>query len=274
MKNKKTNKSLKLALAGALTLLMSNASATLISGVGAFASVGAFNYCPSYCTGDYSGNSNGGEGITEAYAEVTDYGYGQAYSSFVDGSYLPLLRVETSAGLRKEAGATAFSVQNYTNTGLSTKTIDLNINLHGSVASNTGDADNRLSANIAILGGTALEWYPRFGTLLSEVAAHLPRIDLANLSISDGLDVNEFTTISFDIAAGESFYIVSEIRATSKNGYADAWNTLSMSFQNGSNLQAAIQTTSPTNPTSVPEPETLFLFALGLTGVALRSRKA
>lgn len=281
MRNGKTNKSLKLAIAGALTLFMSNASATLISGVGAAAFASNASNCPSYCTsangGEFTYSNDGGERTTNAYTTLNDYGYARAYSSFVDDSFLPILKVKANAGEGKKASATAWSVQNYTNTGFTTKTIDLDVNLHGSVASNAGSSSNNLEAKIAILSGTSLEWNPHFGTLVYEIAEFGGNSliqDPLSLFISSGNNRNESATISFDIAAGESFFIVSEMNASSRNGYADAWNTLSMTFQNGSNLQAAIQTTSPTNPTSVPEPETLFLFALGLTGVALRSRKA
>ncbi|WP_299660507.1 hypothetical protein [uncultured Psychromonas sp.] len=271
MKIINTNKSFKFALAGALTLLVSSANASVIEGVGAFTAVGTAGHCPSFCTELFSYTSDGDEGSTQAYSELNEYAYGQAYSSFVSESYMPLLRVETNAAAYKNSLATAFSVQNFTNTGTETKTVNLDVNLHGSVSDNSSDnhnTDNYLSASIAILGGTSLDWYPNFATLVYEIGQRL--IDPMGVYIGDGVDVNNSETVTFTVNAGESFYIVSEMRAKSQDGYADAWNTLSMSFKDGSDLQAAIQVA--TAPVSVPEPKTLFLLALCLLAILVKKR--
>ena len=267
------NNSLKMAAIGACSLFASNSFAIAIQGVGTYAGVSNYSNCPSFCYGSSgSYDSNGDEGQVESFASLSnESGVGKAYSSFVSGSYMPLLRVETSAIDRASTGATAFSVQNFTNTGTETKTVDLNVNLHGSVSSNDPvHSSNYLSASIAIISGTSLEWYPSFGTLVYEVAQ--PLFNPLSLYIGDGLDVNDFDTISFDINAGESFFIVSNMQANADNGYANAWNTLSMNFTDSSNLQAALQVAGPSTPVSVPEPKTVFLFALCLAGLLLRKR--
>ncbi len=259
---KRTNKSIKLVLVGALSLLMANANAALIQGVGVYAGASTNSNCPSYCNGASTYASSGDEGVTEATAETNEYAHAKAYASFVPGSYLPLLRVETSAIEGRGAGATAYSVQNFTYIGTGTKSIELDVNLHGSVSSNSG---NSLSAGIAILSGTSLPWFPDYGSLVYEFGYGLQMTSPEHLSIHTGDDVNTGTTITFDVNAGESFYIVSEMNANAKNGYADAWNTLSMNFRNGSNLQAALQVASPvTPPTGVPEPSSLAIFGLSL----------
>lgn len=268
------NNSLKMAAIGACSLFASNSFAIAIEGVGTYAAVSNSSNCPSYCSGGtYSYDRNGEEGQVESYANLSagGYGNGQAYSSFVSDSYMPLLRVETSAIAHSRTGATAFSVQNFTNTGAGTKTVDLNVNLHGSVSSNdSGYASNNLSAHIAIISGTSLEWYTDFGTLVYEIGQ--PLLNPISLFINDGFDVNVFDTLSFDINAGESFFIVSNMNASAQNGYANAWNTLSMNFTDSSNLQAALQVASTSTPVSVPEPKTVFLFALCLAGLLLRKR--
>jgi len=280
MNNLKTKNSFKLILAGTLSLLLSNANAALIdiedniiSGVGAYAAASNSDNCPSFCIGGSSQrDSSGGEGATEAEAVANSDANAHAYSGFVPGSFLPLLRVETSADLRKKGGASAFSIQNFTNIGTETKTIELDINLHGSVSDNAGGYSyNQLRADIAIIRGTSLEWYPNFSTLAYEFGN--PIQSPTSLFINTGIDVNVLETITFNVDAGESFYIVSSMDATSNNGFSDAWNTLSMSFTDGSNLQAALQVATPQLPTGVPEPETILLFGLGLMGVFLRARK-
>lgn len=70
------------------------------------------------------------------------------------------------------------------------------------------------------------------------------------LFITDGLDVNKTGSLSFNIGAGESFFIVTSLKASSVNGYAKSWNTLSLDFTDPTNLVAVNQTPS----TSIPAP--------------------
>jgi len=96
-------------------------------------------------------------------------------------------------------------------------------------------------------------------------------LDHGSLFITDGLDINTSETLSFDIAANQNFYVVSSISTYSKNGYSDAWNTLSMTFDNNSNLQAAIGNSAPV--LAVPEPQTFLLFFLALVLMTFRAKK-
>ena len=279
MKNSNIKSTFKLILVGTLSLLFSNANAAIIdtqnitiSGVGTYTSASNFSYCPSYCQG-FSYSSDGGEGSITSSTEHNSTAHAKAYSSFVPGSFLPLLRVEASSDKQKSGRATAFSIQNYTYTGTGTKSVDINVNLHGSVGDNPeGDANNSLSAHIAIISGTSIDWYTSFSTLVTEIA--FPIQPPTSLFIDDGNDINVSDTISFEVNAGESFFIVSNMFAYTKNGFSNAWNTLSMDFKNGSNLQAALQVATPQPPTGVPEPETILLFGLGLMGVFLKTRKS
>jgi len=273
--NKSTiTKSLPLTVAGIMLMLAGTANASFISGIGSHTDNTTASNCPSYCTsgggGQFSRSVNGGENTSETYSEENSFGESRAYASFIEGSYLPLLRVETSAELRKGSFANAFAAQNYTYTGSGTKTIEIDINLHGSVENNTGGyVRNQLRADFAIVTGTDLEWYPDFATLIYELA--VDNVVYNNsLFISSGIDVNVSDTFSFDISENESFYVISSMGAASKNGYADAWNTLSMTFDDNSNLQAAIQ---GSNVAAIPEPQTFALFSLAIALMGLRLRK-
>ncbi|RKF18740.1 PEP-CTERM sorting domain-containing protein [Alginatibacterium sediminis] len=256
------NKSITLAFGTLLALSANMAVAGVITGVGSYAATSTSSNCPSYCTsGDDYYESMGGEYQSTAQSELSNYAAAKAFSGFVDGSYLPLLRVETSAAYRQRAGATAFSVQNYTNTSGSDRTIGLNLNLHGSVG---GSGSNSLSASVAIMRGSLLEWYPDFATLVYEFGGGLRVGDPTNTYISSGQDVNVPASLSFDLEEGESFFVVAAMYASSKDGYADAWNTLSMSFSDGSGLQAALQPIAQ----SVPEPASLALMVIALAGLS------
>ncbi len=200
------------------------------------------------------------------------YASSKAFASLSGTNWLPTLKVSAASGVEgRRAGAGSFGVQGYSYSGES-KAITLNFNLHGSVANNfVGDVGNYLSVDIAILKGSSwLDWYPDFATLVYEVAAFTPGIEnvgMEALTIYDGNDVNLPGSISFNVDDGDDFFIVAALYARSRNGgYADGWNTLTMTFDDASGLLAA---------TTVPVPAAAWLFGSGilaLVGIARRKK--
>lgn len=247
-----------------------NANAAITTGWGTYAGTSTASRCPSYCGGggDFQYDSMGGEFLAESSAEENSYANAKAYASLSGSSYLPTLKVATSAALGKGGGASAFATQGFTYTGTGNSTITLDINLHGSVGKNSQSGYNRnqLRGDVAVFIGEGLEWYPDFATLVYEVAYSAPvtRVGLESLFISSGNDINETASISFDLQAGDTFYVVSSMDANSKNGFVDGWNTMTMGFDDASQLQAVSQ---------VPVPAAAWLFGSALLGLASIGRK-
>ena len=268
----KVNPAYLLGTALLATAFSMNSSAAITTGWGVEASTSTASNCPSYCTtaggGDFAYDSMGAEFSTSASAEENSYGHAKAYASLAGSSYLPTLKIETSANVGKGGSATAFAAQGFTYTGADSSTITLDINLHGSVGSeqNGSYSSNSLRGDVAVFIGSGLEWYPSFATLVYEIAYGAPVTEagLESLFISSGNDVNTGTSISFDLNAGDTFYVISSMGASSKNGFVDGWNTMTMSFDDDSQLQAVSQ---------VPVPAAAWLFGSALLGLASIGRQ-
>lgn len=249
-----------------------NANAAITTGWGTQAGTSRASNCPSYCTtangGDFTYDSMGGEFIAEAAATESTYGNAKAYAGLSGSSYLPTLKVATSATVGKGSSASAFATQGFTYTGADNSTITLDINVHGSVGNNSqpGYSRKQLRGDVAVFIGEGLDWYPDFATLVYEIAYGAPVTEagLESLLITNGNDINKTASISFDLQAGDTFYVVSSMDANSKNGFADGWNTMTMSFDDASQLQAVSQ---------VPVPAAAWLFGSALLGLASIGRK-
>ena len=253
-----------------------SAKAATVGGYGVYASTVTASNCPSYCTtsggGDFQYDSDGFELSTTATSSEKSYGSASASAVYTGSSstYLPILNIDTSSGLGRSASATAFGVQGYTYNGADT-TITLDFNLHGSVGDNTsGYAFNQLRADVAVIFGSSLEWYPSYATLVYEVAEPTSVMGNKSVFISNGLDQNAGSSISFDVTDGLDFYVVASMGAIAKNGFADASNTFTMQFDNDSGLVAA-------SVSAVPVPAAVWLFGsglIGMVGVARRKTNA
>lgn len=251
------------------------ANAVIVNGYGAYASTSTASNCPSFCTtaggGDFQYDSDGGEFSNTASSEESSYALGRAQSGLTAATYLPELRVLASADLGRGGFATAFAVQGFTYSGAASTTITLDITLDGSITDNpTGYTNNTLRADVAVLLGSTLDWYADFGTLVYEVAgATTTRAGVESLFLSNpGLNQSTTDVITFDINPGDDFYVVASMGATGKNGIADAWNTLTLSFEDDTGLAAA-------SISNVPVPAALWLFGsglLGLIGIARRKK--
>lgn len=242
---------------GALLATPTTANAAIVNGFGAYASAGTASNCPSFCTsadgGDFQSNFDGGEFSVFAFAEETSYGVGQGQATLSGMSYLPELKVLGSADEGMRGEGTSFGIQGFNYDGPATN-LTLNMTLDGSIVENsTGYADNTLAASIAVLKGSTLAWYPDFATLVYEVAGETTtRLGVVQMFLSEpGLNQSTSDSISFDIDSGEDFYVVAEMTATGQNGIADAWNTLTLSFEDDAGLTPAV----------VPEPPAIAFLA-------------
>jgi len=246
--------------------------AAIVSGYGAYASTSTASNCPSYCTtaggGDFQYDNDGGEFSITANSEENSYANARASASLASAGYLPTLRVETSAANNRGGFAEAFAVQGFTYDGTDPFTFNLNYDFHGSVGANpTGSISrNELRADVAVLIGNDLEFYPDWATLVYEVAYNLDNAGTDSLFISSGIDVNTSGSISFDLNAGDDFYIVSSVGARSVDGFADSFNTFTMNFDDDTGLTAA-------TVNAVPVPAAVWLFSSGLIGLVGVARR-
>ena len=260
-----------------LTLALSTplvSQAVTLTGFGTSASTSTASNCTviGSCStennGDFQYDNAGGENSTTAASTEKTYANARASAELTGNTYLPTLRVETIAGQGTGAFATAMGVQGYTYTGADAFMFDLDLNLHGSVGGST--YSNQLRADVGILIGSGFDWISDdFATLYYENQS--TTAGSKSLFISNGLDVNKSSTLSFMLNQGDTFYILASIGARSVDGFVDGWNTLSLDFKNDQGLVAA----SAPQISAVPVPAAAWLFGtalLGFVGVGKRKK--
>ena len=238
-------------------------------------------------------NNNGGIGSNYAYVEgtnITDgfplgiaqYSY-RAEDTFNVGALTPVLRAEAfeddlTPMSDPNITGEAYGLQTYQNISGTKQTYMLNLTLDGDVLETPGSS--YIDAEVDIFTGTDIvdefsscggsaEWMAGFSSYIcgSQIGTGFtPFIEFA----ADG--THSLTdSVSFDIAAGDTFTIYAELKALTFGGYADAFSTLGMTFDDTSNLVAL----GPM--TAVPVPAAVWLFGsglVGLIGVARARRQA
>jgi hypothetical protein len=234
-------------------------------------------------------NTDGGIGSNYAYVsgnETTDgslpavfqYHY-RAEASFNIGALTPVLRAEAFADDLTSLSdpyinGEAYALQTYRNSSGTTQTYTLNLNLDGDVLDAPGSS--YIDAEVGVFIGSDIfasytscspgtaQYLAGFNSWAcgAQVAAGFtPYIEISGglQSISD--------TVSFDIAAGDSFTLYAELLALTFGGYADAFSTLDMTFDDTTNL-IALGDMSP-----VPVPAAGWLFGSGLIALVGLSRR-
>ncbi|REL28488.1 hypothetical protein DXX93_19230 [Thalassotalea euphylliae] len=253
-------------------------SASLIQGWGVQANAGSASNCSAgSCTsangGRFAGENDGGEHQTTATLEHDLYGYGRAYADLSGSGYLPTLKVFASSEFGSRGTANAFGVQRFTYEGADNHTIDLDYNLHGSITEFSSRNYLQLRADVGVLIGDSLEWYPDFASLYFEFGGDLEPGGNDSEFISSGADVNMPGRLSFDIDNGQSFYVITSVSARAYGGEADGWNTLSLSFLDTSGLTAASAgSLNNQSTTAVPLPATWLMLLLPLAMLVRRQK--
>ncbi len=248
-------------------LLAAGASHAQDVGYGTYVSAGTAGNCPSFCTGgEFAGEQGGGAGLSFAAASESTYAISRGSAAFASGqSYLPELKGYAAAGLGKQGSATSFASQLFTYTGTETRSVSLQVDLTGSVFNNaSGYSYNSIGAQIAVVRGPDLPWYPSFGTLIYEFVSSVDRLAVGDAFINTPGVTSAQTTLLFDLLPGETFYVVTQLNVVSQNGIADAEHTLKMNFDNAANLVAV---------TSVPEVSAAWMLAAGLLVLGFGARR-
>lgn len=238
--------------------------------------------------GIFSGSQDGGIGSNYAYIEgdqttapVHNF---RAEASFNVGALTPVLKAETySDDLLTPYGgdiastARAYGLQTYQNTSGTTQTYTLNLNLDGDTLSTTRFS-SYIDAEVSIFSGTNLvSDFPECG--FSAIFDYLSAFDVWScgpniatgftpfIEISAGGYQAISDTVSFDIAAGGTFTIYAELKTITWGGHADAFSTMTMNFDDISNLAALGEMSA------VPVPAAIWLFGSGLIGLIGVSRR-
>lgn len=213
------------------------------------------------------GSEDGGVGSSSASVTGPTYAADVALSG---SSYTPVLRAQSvSTNPVYDDDRTDAHVEAYqTFTSSVAQTITLNLSLHGVVTPDTG-GNPYVLGDVSILGGAG---YMVSSSYCSNGVYAFPNgivgfgayicgsnLGSSNLYIGDG-DTTVNDTITFNVAAGESFGVYSRLIANSYAGSADAFNTFTMSFDDDTYLTAA-------SVSAVPVPAAAWLFASGLLGM-------
>ena len=221
---------------------------------------------------------DGGPGSSSASVSFTTF---SAEASFAPTStYLPILKAKSEGedatfdDDRTQANAEAYQAF----TSSIAQTISLDINLTSTVTNASGGTSGVLS-NVYVIGGADFSVNDGFcrpgeftfdGVYLcgTQISERTPKgIRWSNLF--NGGDAPSLTeTLVFSVGAGESFGIFAELSAGSFKGTADAFNTLSMQFEDDTFIEV-IETPSA----AVPEPSVFALLGVGLAGMGFARGK-
>jgi hypothetical protein len=220
---------------------------------------------------------DGGEGSASAAVNFSTFRADASFSPL--STYLPILKAEsngTSATFdddRTQAEAEAYQAF----TSSIAQTISLDITLDSAVTNAAGGTSGVLS-NVYVFGGSNFsvsDGYCSGGRFTfdsiylcgDEIATSTRNgLDWSNL-FNGGSNPSLTDTLIFDVAAGESFGIFASLSAGSFKGTADAFNTLTLGFEDDEFIQAI------TVPSAVPLPAGAWLFITGLLGLALHRRR-
>lgn len=218
--------------------------------------------CPD--EGSREVDSHGGEGVSSAISASpigTPYLW-SASASLQGPSQLPLLGAYAEAGnpltvsfVSSSSSATGLQKYLYLGSEAGRYTIDFSVN--GQLK---GDGEN-LSGGITVFDSSydpAAEFNPRLAA---------ERVTLRAPSVASPTMLSESRSVSFDVAAGQVFYVFAFLSADafwsdggSAPGYADGSHTLSARFSAGS-----LGLLQP-----VPEPPVAWLLAVGLVAIGWR----
>jgi hypothetical protein len=223
----------------------------------------------------------GGVGFT--FADVDNLPEYKAEAGLGGSSFTPLLKAlasnPNSINPDDRTSSTAEAYQRFQNTSGSQLDVTLTISLDADFTSTGPGADSYALADVYVYGGSAFEIIDspicgngRLGQSMMLGDAYLcgQRFDRANMFLeadptqptSSGSLVRD---LLFSIAPGEFIGVYGILRANAVDGSSDAFNTLSMAFDDISqaNLQAA----------SIPVPAAAWLFGSGLLGLISIARR-
>lgn len=234
--------------------------------------------CPSFCTSFNFGPTDGGTGTLSA-ATSQDDSRGDSQSSAVlsaaSGISTPVLRAQAfstgPAPTNNSAGAEAYGVEGYTYEGSVPKLLVVDINLTGDLFDPSDESVNDITARVIACGADNFV-FGLNGCDFGEVLPFSEVLDQDFLVIEQSESGAVRTgQLSFTVAPGESFYLRGSVDATATRdgASADSFSTLTMTFQDSSDLVTAssgdthIDPPVASVPSLAPLAVVMLLFALG-----------
>jgi hypothetical protein len=232
--------------------------------------------------------SDGGEGSSFASVSFTTF---RVEASFDPAStYLPILKAESDGiGALFDDDRTNTSAEAYeVFTSSVAQTIELDLSL-SSVVTNDPMGTSSVLANIYVIGGPGFFVSDTFcspgertvdGNYLcgARIATStlIPGLSWSNL-FNGGSNPQLNDTLTFTVAAGENFGIHAELSAGSYRGTADAFDTLTMGFDDDTNIAPVTQPAGPPAPVPSIHPIALYALVPGLLAgaglMAMRRRR-
>jgi len=241
---------------------------------GAEVGISMITPCPSFC-GGIEGSSDfsfdGGEFSTSAFTSLSNFGgTGQGSASLSGPTILPVLGAEGFSGSNSRTDTNAVGMLGYTYSGATATTISLDIVLDGERGGTTNPSDAWVESDVAIILGDVNDFVTHYPTFIFEVVPLTPGLSvLAESNMSLDLNAGPQTkndSIGFTLNPGDEFFVWAGLRAGGiRNGFGDAFNTLSMSFSDDAGISTSV----------VPVPAAVWLFGSGLIGlIGIARRKA
>lgn len=239
---------------------------------GADVGVSTISPCPSYCGGPggkFDSSFAGGEFSSTAYTSLSNAdGNGQVTASLSGPDLLPVLGAEGFSGPDSRADANAVGMLGYSYTGATATTISLDIVLEGDRGGTVDPFDAWVNSNVAVVLGDVNDFVTDYATFIYEVVPGTPGLSVLGES-NLGLDLNAGPqvltgSISFTLNPGDEFFVWAGLNAGGiRDGYGDAFTTLSMAFSDNTGI----------TPSIVPVPAAVWLFGSGLLGLVGVARK-
>lgn len=274
-----------------VTSLFNAAHASSVFGVQT--SVNTLSPCPSFCggpTGSFDGSGDGGAGSVTASTTFSGVdGNGAAFADFSDiNNYLPIMGVKAYSNAEgvgddltrsSEVSAWATGMHGYTYTGDVTITEGIDIALTGEMGGTTSFGDVELAARVMVVLGTGISDFMTGYSAFDEYVFYdddglgLVKLDSSYRGIQVmGSPQTVTDSLSFTLNPGDEFFVWSQLFAQgTRGGYADGYNTLTMSFVDGTNI---IPTPSISGGIGeVPVPAAVWLFGSGLIGLIAVARR-
>lgn len=236
-----------------------------------------------------TGKSDEVGGVGDIFATVNNLPEYRAEAGLGGATFTPVLKAEAfnpnSLGPDDRTSSTAEAYQTFRNTSGSQLDVMLDITLDADFTSTGPDADSFVLADVWVYGGSAYEVTDSsicpgggLGRAMMLGDAYLcgQRLERANMfAETDPLQATSSATLMdtllFSVAPGEFFGVYGILRANAIDGSADAFNTLSMAFDDitAQNLEAD----GIPQPSAIPVPAAVWLFGTALLGMAGFSRK-